>query len=286
MKKNLFSTLCMAFAVALTVVSCGDDDPIPSPTPTPEPEPEPETPTVTYNGYSYVLGIDSIAGSEEAAKTFLTMLNDTIAAYGLEMKTLQADGYALVYGVSMTYNKDDEKEKAAYEALKAKCKSLSHSVLRYMSENRTEPVVTAGYVYVNNSASSVSKDWNSFSLSGTSAPVKGVLSIPNLKKTTWKTKDAKGSGVESVYFGSWTTYKTLKATRSTSIVSINGEELKEVTALRQGALVIIMNKENKVIYGFTITNGGKQLALLQKDGQTLEKDAIVYYDLESAEVTE
>ena len=82
----------MAFAVALTVVSCGDDDPIPSPTPTPEPEPEPETPTVTYNGYSYVLGIDSIAGSEEAAKTFLTMLNDTIAAYGLEMKTLQADG--------------------------------------------------------------------------------------------------------------------------------------------------------------------------------------------------
>ena len=274
----------MAFAIAFTVVSCGDDDPIPTPTPTPDPEPE--TPTVTYNGYSYVLAFDSIAGSEEAAKTFLTMLNDTIAAYGLEMKTLQADGYALVYGVSMTYNKDDEKEKAAYEALKAKCKSLSHSVLRYMSENRTEPVVTAGYVYVNNSASSVSKDWNSFSLSGTSAPVKGVLSIPNLKKTTWKTKDAKGSGVESVYFGSWTTYKTLKATRSTSIVSINGEELKEVTALRQGAMVIVMNKENKVIYGFTITNGGKQLALLQKDGQTLEKDAIVYYDLESAEVTE
>ena len=274
----------MAFAVALTVVSCGDDDPIPTPTPTPDPDPE--TPTVTYNGYSYVLGIDSIAGSEEAAKTFLTMLNDTIAAYGLEMKTLQADGYALVYGVSMTYNKDDEKEKAAYEALKAKCKSLSHSVLRYMSENRTEPVVTAGYVYVNNSASSVSKDWNSFSLSGTSAPVKGVLSIPNLKKTTWKTKDAKGSGVESVYFGSWTTYKTLKATRSTSIVSINCEELKEVTALRQGAMVIVMNKENKVSYGFTITNGGKQLALLQKDGQTFEKDAIVYYDLESAEVTE
>ena len=286
MKKNLFSTLCMAFAVALTVVSCGDDDPIPSPTPTPEPEPEPETPTVTYNGYSYVLGIDSIAGSEEAAKTFLTMLNDTIAAYGLEMKTLQADGYALVYGVSMTYNKDDEKEKAAYEALKAKCKSLSYSVVRYMSENRTEPVVTAGYVYVNNSASSVSKDWNSFSLSGTSAPVKGVLSIPNLKKTTWKTKDAKGSGVESVYFGGWTAYETLKATRSTSIISINGEELKEMTALRQGAMVIVMNKENKVIYGFTITNGGKQLALLQKDGQTLEKDAIVYYDLESAEVTE
>ena len=284
MKKNLFSTLCMAFAIAFTVVSCGDDDPIPTPTPTPDPEPE--TPTVTYNGYSYVLAFDSIAGSEEAAKTFLTMLNDTIAAYGLEMKQLQADGYALVYGVSMTYNKDDEKEKAAYEALKAKCKSLSHSVLRYMSENRTEPVVTAGYVYVNNSASSVSKDWNSFSLSGTSAPVKGVLSIPNLKKTTWKTKDAKGSGVESVYFGSWTTYKTLKATRSTSIVSINGEELKEVTALRQGAMVIVMNKENKVIYGFTITNGGKQLALLQKDGQTLEKDAIVYYDLESAEVTE
>ena len=274
----------MAFAIAFTVVSCGDDDPIPTPTPTPDPEPE--TPTVTYNGYSYVLGIDAIAGSEDAAKTFLTMLNDTIAAYGLEMKTLQADGYALVYGVSMTYNKDDEKEKAAYEALKAKCKSLSHSVLRYMSENRTEPVVTAGYVYVNNSASSVSKDWNSFSLSGTSAPVKGVLSIPNLKKTTWKTKDAKGSGVESVYFGSWTTYKTLKATRSTSIVSINGEELKEVTALRQGAMVIVMNKENKVIYGFTITNGGKQLALLQKDGQTFEKDAIVYYDLESAEVTE
>ena len=286
MKKNLFSTLCMAFAVALTVVSCGDDDPIPSPTPTPEPEPEPETPTVTYNGYSYVLGIDSIAGSEEAAKTFLTMLNDTIAAYGLEMKQLQADGYALVYGVSMTYNKDDEKEKAAYEALKAKCKSLSHSVTRYMSENRTEPVVTAGYVYVTNSASSVSKDWNSFSLSGTSAPVKGVLSIPNLKKTTWKTKDAKGSGVESVYFGGWTTYKILKATKSTSIVSINGEELKEVTALRQGAMVIVMNKENKVIYGFTITNDGKQIALLQKDGQTFEKDAIVYYDLESAEVTE
>ena len=284
MKKNLFSTLCMAFAIAFTVVSCGDDDPIPTPTPTPDPEPE--TPTVTYNGYSYVLAFDSIAGSEEAAKTFLTMLNDTIAAYGLEMKTLQADGYALVYGVSMTYNKDDEKEKAAYEALKAKCKSLSHSVLRYMSENRTEPVVTAGYVYVNNSASSVSKDWNSFSLSGTSAPVKGVLSIPNLKKTTWKTKDAKGSGVESVYFGGWTTYKTLKATKSTSIISINGEELKEVTALRQGAMVIVMNKENKVIYGFTITNGGKQLALLQKDGQTFEKDAIVYYDLESAEVTE
>ena len=274
----------MAFAIAFTVVSCGDDDPIPTPTPTPDPEPE--TPTVTYNGYSYVLAFDSIAGSEEAAKTFLTMLNDTIAAYGLEMKTLQADGYALVYGVSMTYNKDDEKEKAAYEALKAKCKSLSHSVLRYMSENRTEPVVTAGYVYVNNSASSVSKDWNSFSLSGTSAPVKGVLSIPNLKKTTWKTKDAKGSGVESVYFGGWTAYKTLKATKSTSIVSINGEELKEVTALRQGAMVIVMNKENKVIYGFTITNGGKQIALLQKDGQTLEKDAIVYYDLESAEVTE
>ena len=284
MKKNLFSTLCMAFAIAFTVVSCGDDDPIPTPTPTPDPEPE--TPTVTYNGYSYVLAFDSIAGSEEAAKTFLTMLNDTIAAYGLEMKQLQADGYALVYGVSMTYNKDDEKEKAAYEALKAKCKSLSHSVLRYMSENRTEPVVTAGYVYVNNSASSVSKDWNSFSLSGTSAPVKGVLSIPNLKKTTWKTKDAKGSGVESVYFGGWTTYKTLKATKSTSIISINGEELKEVTALRQGAMVIVMNKENKVIYGFTITNGGKQIALLQKDGQTLEKDAIVYYDLESAEVTE
>ena len=274
----------MAFAIAFTVVSCGDDDPIPTPTPTPDPEPE--TPTVTYNGYSYVLAFDSIAGSEEAAKTFLTMLNDTIAAYGLEMKTLQADGYALVYGVSMTYNKDDEKEKAAYEALKAKCKSLSYSVLRYMSENRTEPVVTAGYVYVNNSASSVSKDWNSFSLSGTSAPVKGVLSIPNLKKTTWKTKDAKGSGVESVYFGGWTTYKTLKATKSTSIVSINGEELKEMTALRQGAMVIVMNKENKVIYGFTITNGGKQLALLQKDGQTFEKDAIVYYDLESAEVTE
>ena len=284
MKKNLFSTLCMAFAIAFTVVSCGDDDPIPTPTPTPDPEPE--TPTVTYNGYSYVLAFDSIAGSEEAAKTFLTMLNDTIAAYGLEMKTLQADGYALVYGVSMTYNKDDEKEKAAYEALKAKCKSLSHSVLRYMSENRTEPVVTAGYVHATNSASSVSKDWNSFSLSGTSAPVKGVLSIPNLKKTTWKTKDAKGSGVESVYFGGWTTYKTLKATKSTSIVSINGEELKEVTALRQGAMVIVMNKENKVIYGFTITNGGKQLALLQKDGQTFEKDAIVYYDLESAEVTE
>ena len=274
----------MAFAIAFTVVSCGDDDPIPTPTPTPDPEPE--TPTVTYNGYSYVLAFDSIAGSEEAAKTFLTMLNDTIAAYGLEMKTLQADGYALVYGVSMTYNKDDEKEKAAYEALKAKCKSLSYSVVRYMSEHRTEPVVTAGYVYVNNSASSVSKDWNSFSLSGTSAPVKGVLSIPNLKKTTWKTKDAKGSGVESVYFGGWTAYKTLKATKSTSIVSINGEELKEVTALRQGAMVIVMNKENKVIYGFTITNGGKQLALLQKDGQTLEKDAIVYYDLESAEVTE
>ena len=274
----------MAFAIAFTVVSCGDDDPIPTPTTTPDPEPE--TPTVTYNGYSYVLAFDSIAGSEEAAKTFLTMLNDTIAAYGLEMKTLQADGYALVYGVSMTYNKDDEKEKAAYEALKAKCKSLSHSVLRYMSENRTEPVVTAGYVYVNNSASSVSKDWNSFSLSGTSAPVKGVLSIPNLKKTTWKTKDAKGSGVESVYFGGWTTYKTLKATRSTSIVSINGEELKEMTALRQGAMVIVMNKENKVIYGFTITNDGKQIALLQKDGQTFEKDAIVYYDLESAEVTE
>ena len=284
MKKNLFSTLCMAFAVALTVVSCGDDDPIPTPTPTPDPDPE--TPTVTYNGYSYVLAFDSIAGSEEAAKTFLTMLNDTIAAYGLEMKTLQVDGYALVYGVSMTYNKDDEKEKAAYEALKAKCKSLSHSVLRYMSENRTEPVVTAGYVHATNSASSVSKDWNSLSLSNASATVKGVLSIPNLKKTTWKTKDAKGSGVESVYFGSWTTYKTLKATRSTSIVSINGEELKEVTALRQGAMVIVMNKENKVIYGFTITNGGKQLALLQKDGQTLEKDAIVYYDLESAEVTE
>ena len=286
MKKNLFSTLCMAFAVALTVVSCGDDDPIPSPTPTPEPEPEPETPTVTYNGYSYVLGIDSIAGSEEAAKTFLTMLNDTIAAYGLEMKTLQADGYALVYGVSMTYNKDDEKEKAAYEALKAKCKSLSHSVTRYMSENRTEPVVTAGYVYVTNSASSVSKDWNSFSLSGTSAPVKGVLSIPNLKKTTWKTKDAKGSGVESVYFGGWTAYKTLKATKSTSIVSINGEELKEVTALRQGALVIIMNKENKVIYSFSLTSDGKQLVLVKKDGQTFEGDGLVYFDLESAEVTE
>ena len=284
MKKNLFSTLCMAFAIAFTVVSCGDDDPIPTPTPTPDPEPE--TPTVTYNGYSYVLAFDSIAGSEEAAKTFLTMLNDTIAAYGLEMKTLQADGYALVYGVSMTYNKDDEKEKAAYEALKAKCKSLSYSVVRYMSEHRTEPVVTAGYVHATNSASSVSKDWNSFSLSGTSAPVNGVLSIPNLKKTTWKTKDAKGSGVESVYFGGWTTYKTLKATKSTSIVSINGEELKEVTALRQGAMVIVMNKENKVIYGFTITNDGKQIALLQKDGQTFEKDAIVYYDLESAEVTE
>ena len=274
----------MAFAIAFTVVSCGDDDPIPTPTPTPDPEPE--TPTVTYNGYSYVLAFDSIAGSEEAAKTFLTMLNDTIAAYGLEMKTLQADGYALVYGVSMTYNKDDEKEKAAYETLKAKCTSLNHSVMRYMSENRTEPVVTAGYVHATNSASSVSKDWNSFSLSGTSAPVKGVLSIPNLKKTTWKTKDAKGSGVESVYFGGWTTYKTLKATKSTSIISINGEELKEVTALRQGAMVIVMNKENKVIYGFTITNGGKQLALLQKDGQTFEKDAIVYYELESAEVTE
>lgn len=285
MKKNLFSTLCTAFAIAFTVVSCGDDDPIPTPTP-PTPDPEPETPTVTYNGYSYVLGIDSIAGSEEAAKTFLTMLNDTIAAYGLEMKTLQVDGYALVYGVSMTYNKDDEKEKAAYEALKAKCTSLSHSVVRYMSENRTEPVVTAGYVHATNSASSVSKDWNSLSLSNASATVKGVLSIPNLKKTTWKTKDAKGSGVESVYFGGWTAYETLEATRSTSIVSINGEELKEVTALRQGAMVIVMNKENKVIYGFTITNDGKQIALLQKDGQTFEKDAIVYYDLESAEVTE
>ena len=283
MKKNLFSTLCMAFAVALTVVSCGDDDPIPSPTPTPEPEPEPETPTVTYNGYSYVLGIDSIAGSEEAAKTFLTMLNDTIAAYGLEMKTLQADGYALVYGVSMTYNKDDEKEKAAYETLKAKCTSLNHSVMRYMSENRTEPVVTAGYAYSINSASSVSKDWNSFSASATG---KGVLSIPNLKKTTWKTKDAKESGVESVYFGGWTADETLKATRSTSIISINGEELKEMTALRQGAMIIVMNAENKVVYGFKITNDGKQIALLQKDGQTFEKDAIVYYDLESAEVTE
>ena len=284
MKKNLFSALCMAFAIAFTVVSCGDDDPIPTPTPTPDPEPE--TPTVTYNGYSYVLAFDSIAGSEEAAKTFLTMLNDTIAAYGLEMKQLQADGYALVYGVSMTYNKDDEKEKAAYETLKAKCTSLNHSVMRYMSENRTEPVVTAGYAYSINSASSVSKDWNSFSSSSASATGKGVLSIPNLKKTTWKTKDAKESGVESVYFGGWTAYETLKATRSTSIISINGEELKEMTALRQGAMVIVMNKENKVIYGFTITNGGKQLALLQKDGQTFEKDAIVYYDLESAEVTE
>ena len=274
----------MAFAIAFTVVSCGDDDPIPTPTPTPDPEPE--TPTVTYNGYSYVLAFDSIAGSEEAAKTFLTMLNDTIAAYGLEMKTLQADGYALVYGVSMTYNKDDEKEKAAYETLKAKCTSLNHSVMRYMSENRTEPVVTAGYAYSINSASSVSKDWNSFSSSSASATGKGVLSIPNLKKTTWKTKDAKESGVESVYFGGWTAYETLKATRSTSIISINGEELKEMTALRQGAMVIVMNKENKVIYGFTITNGGKQIALLQKDGQTFEKDAIVYYDLESAEVTE
>ena len=113
-----------------------------------------------------------------------------------------------------------------------------------------------------------------------------MLSIPNLKKTTWKTKDAKGSGVESVYFGSWTTYKTLKATRSTSIVSINGEELKEVTALRQGALVIIMNKENKVIYSFSLTSDGKQLVLVKKDGQTFEGDGLVYFDLESAEVTE
>ena len=52
----------MAFAIAFTVVSCGDDDPIPTPTPTPDPEPE--TPTVTYNGYSYVLAFDAIASRD------------------------------------------------------------------------------------------------------------------------------------------------------------------------------------------------------------------------------
>lgn len=287
MKKHFFSTLCMAFALAFTVVSCGDDDPIPSPTPTPDPDPEPETPTVTYNGYSYVLALDSVAGSEEAAKTFLGMLNDTISSYGLEMKTLQAEGYAYVYGVSMTYNKDDATEKAAYEALQAKCKSLNHCIMRYMSANRTEPVVTAGYAYAINSASGVGKDWSSFSTSSTSATGKGVLSIPSLSKTTWKAKDAKETGVESVYFDTWGKYEgSLKATRKASSIQINGEELKDVIAIRQGAKVVVFNAENKVIYGFMITSDGKQLTLLQKDGQNFEGDAVVYFDLEAVDATE
>lgn len=284
MKTNFFSTLCMFFALALTVVSCGDDDPIPSPTPTPDPEPE--QPTVTYNGYSYVLAFDSIAGSEEATKAFLTMLNDTISSYGLEMKTSQIEGYAYAYGVSLAYNKADETEKAAYETLKAKCRNLSYSVLRYMSLNRTEPVVTAGYVQATNDVSGVAKDWSSFQVSGTSSKLQGILNIPSLSKKSWKTQDAKESGVERVYFGGWEMDNSLKATLTASTIQINGEELTGMTALRQGALIIVMNAENKVVYGFTITNDGQQIALLQKDGQTFEGDAVVYFDLEAADATE
>ena len=285
MKTNFFSALCMAFALAFTVVSCGDDDPIPSPTPTPDPDPEPETPTVTYNGYSYILALDSVAGSEEAVKTFLGMLNDSISSFGLEMKTLQAEGYAYVYGVSMTYNKDDEKEKAAYEALKEKCTSVKRCIGKYMPANNTSPVITTGFVHLVTTASGVSKDW-SVNLGAGIGSLRGSLSIPSLSKTTWKAKDAKESGVESVNFGGWSADKSLKATLTTSVLQINGEELKDVIAIRQGAKVIVMNAENKVIYGFMITSDGKQLTLLQKDGQNFEGDAVVYFDLEAVDATE
>lgn len=282
-KKNFFSTLCMAFALALTVVSCGDDDPVP--TPTPEPEPEPEQPTVTYNGYSYVLALDSIAGSEEAVKTFLTMLNDSISSFGLELKPLQAKGYEYVYGVSMTYNKDDAKEKAAYEALQEKCTSLKRCIGKYMPANNTSPVITTRFVHLVAHANGVAKDWSVNVGAGIGGSY-GILSIPSLSHTTWKTKDAKKSGVESVSFGGWIADKLLKATATTPTLQINGEEIKDMTVLHQGAMVIVMNAEYKAKYGFTITSDGKQLVLIQKDGQAFEQDDVVYYDLEPAAPTE
>ncbi|MDD6081145.1 MAG: hypothetical protein PUC85_13500, partial [bacterium] len=59
-----------------------------------------------------------------------------------------------------------------------------------------------------------------------------------------------------------------------------------VIAIRQGAKVVVFNAENKVIYGFMITSDGKQLTLLQKDGQSFEGDAVVYFDLEAVDATE
>ncbi len=259
MKKNYFWFVCMALVLAfsLSLASCGSDDPVPDPTPTPTPDP---TPTVKYTGYGCWFELDSIAGEEEA---FKALLSDSMKVVCPLLKEIAP----LKYGASVAYTEADSSSRAE---LRAQFKGIL-DVLDAARKNAHNPVVTSLVKFYSETVFNVSSDWNSSFSNPSYTPLD--IQIPDLRSTVWSTEDSKGTGVESVEFGSWTAGSLKASFTGTAIV--NGTDSYGV--FRQGYGIMLHDENLKIRYGFRLSTDGERFLLLQ-DGQTLldEKDAPVY----------
>ena len=52
---------------------------------------------------------------------------------------------------------------------------------------------------------------------------------------------------------------------------------------RQGNKVSAVDSEGKTLYGFTISADGKQLIMTQRNGETLESDNQIVFEVEKTE---
>lgn len=280
MKKNLWKSMGFALALAcgLTMMSCGDDDPI---TPvTPDPDPVEPQPVKTYNGYEFTLQFDTIIGEDEAVKAYQAIIKDSIAGSGLSMKEVEVAGTGLAYTLKMTYNTEDATESANGKAIVKRCEDFLLNILTANDEMST-PVVTGAISSVIKTTSGTDKNWESAGNNNFSDRTVFFLSIPTMEETTWKAVNApEGNDIEKVFFGVWSAPKELSYTLRVNQFDINGEKQEGMNVVRRGDKVSAMDSEGKTLYGFTISADGTQIILTQRDGEDLESESQVVFEME------
>lgn len=260
--KNLFLASAAMLTIALT--SCGDDDPI-TPMPNPGPEPTP-TPTVNYIGYGCQFIIKDIKGDEN---TFSKILKDSMNHYCPELKEIEPG----IYSASIVYEKDDT---TAYNKLEQGFKSFKNWLSIYHKEAKT-PIVSILSELKKGSKKNVSKDWvYNGQNAGSSQTIKVSYAVPALNKCTLTTDDPKNSNMNTVEFvNNWMHDSNSTSHIFSNKVIVNSKD--EYQGARQGEAILLLDKDNQVRYGFTISADGESINLIKVGKDNLPKEEIVTY---------
>ena len=280
MQKNVWKSMGLALALAcgLSMTSCGDDDPI---TPV-NPDPVEPKPVNTYNGYEFTLRFDTIIGEDEAVKAYQAIIKDSISGSGLPLKEVEVAGTGLAYTLKIIYNTEDATDNANGKAIASRSQKLLVNILE-ASTQMTTPVVTGDISYAIRSTSGTDKNWEAPGTNFSDASDCDLM-IPSMDGTTWKAVDApEGNDIEQLSFGVWSTPETLKYILLVSQFDINGEKQEGIDVQRQGNKVSAVDSEGTTLYGFTISADGKQLIMTQRNGETLESDNQIVFEVEKTE---
>ncbi len=265
--RNLYYVVGLVLAMSLMMISCGEDEPAgltpvdPDLTPV-DPTPPP---TVDYDGFAFIIALDSVAGDVDG---FYAWLDEAVKERCPELQK-QSDGS---YKAVLVYDKVGDR--AALTQLMEKTHQFAGDLSKLLKGGSlVSPVVTSKISYEAISESNVQKDWSVSASAQTGSNAFAVL-IPRLKETTWTVEDANGTGVDSFSFGEWGAVLSRKATFKSS-VKLNGSD--EYTAIRQGNIILVEDKEGYMKYSFAIDSGGETIYLYSIDGKSLEEDAMPVY---------